>query len=75
MKVITCNFNNIFFELNIELSKDEFNQSEGVIKEKILNYANEVLNKFGQSKKLSFSKYMSFDEDMTILCIFLVEDI
>lgn len=30
------------FELNIELSPEEFNQSEDVIKEKILNYANEM---------------------------------
>jgi hypothetical protein len=74
MKVITCSFNHFVFELNIELSVEEFNQAEVVIKEKTLNYATEILNTFGQPKKLVFSKYMLFDEDMTILCVFLVED-
>lgn len=74
MKVITCSFNNSFFELNIELSTEEFNQSEDVIKEKILTYANDVLIKFGQSKNINFTKYMSFEEDKSILCVFIVED-
>jgi len=74
MKVLTCSFNNSFFELNIELSPEEFKQSEDVIKAKILNYANDILKKFGQSKNINFTKYMSFKEDMSILCVFLVED-
>lgn len=74
MKVITCSFNNSFFELNIELSPEEYKHSEDEIKEKLLTYANDVLKKFGQSKNINFTKYMSFEEDMSILCVFLVED-
>lgn len=70
MKVITCSFNNSFFELNIELSPEEFNQEEDVKKEKVLNYANDLLKKFGQSKNINLTKYMSFEEDMSIICIF-----
>ncbi|MBG9689666.1 hypothetical protein ABD91_01830 [Lysinibacillus sphaericus] len=74
MKVTACSFNNIKFEFNIELSKEEFNQPEDVIKDKTLNIANEILKVTGQSKNLVFSKYMSFEEDMSILCVFLVND-
>ncbi len=45
MKVISCNFNNIFFELNIKLSKEEFSQSEDVIKKRLLYFSNDVLKK------------------------------
>lgn len=74
MKVTSCSFNSYHIELNLELSKEEFNQPEKVIKEKALILANEILEKFGQSINLVLSKYLVFDEDMSILCVFLVAE-
>lgn len=74
MKVTSCSFNSYHIELNLELSKEEFNQPEEVIKEKALILANEILEKFGQSINLVLSKYLVFDEDMSILCVFLVAE-
>lgn len=73
MKVTSCNFNNIFIELNIELSKQEFCQSEDVIKEKLLYFADDILKQFGQTKKLVWSKHVPFEEDMSVLCVFLIK--
>lgn len=73
MIVNSCNFNDIFFELDIKLSKKEFIQSEKIIKERLLFFAYEILKKFGQSKKLVLSKYLKSDEDLTITCVYLIK--
>lgn len=74
MKVLDCTFNNLYFELTIELSQEEYKQTEDVIKTEVFSYANELLKMFGQSKDLVFSRYIPIDEDMSIICTFAVKD-
>lgn len=74
MKVLDCTFNNLYFELNIELSQEEYEQTEDVIKTEVFSYANELLKMFGQYKDLVFSRYIPIDEDKSIICTFAVKD-
>lgn len=74
MKVLDCTFNNLYFELTIELSQEEYEQTEDVIKSEVFSYANELLKMFGQFKNLEFSRYNLNDEDMSIICTFAVKD-
>ena len=73
MKVNSCTFNNFKLELDFEISKELFSQSENVIKEKCLYYAEDILKKFGQSKKLVLNKHILCEDDMTILCVYLIK--
>ena len=74
MKVLDCTFNNLYFELTIELSQEEYEQTEDVIKTEVFSFANELLKMFGQFKDLVFSRYIPIDEDMSIICTFAVKD-
>ncbi|AQX56124.1 hypothetical protein [Priestia flexa] len=71
MRVTSCNFNHIFLELNFELSQEEFCQSEDVMKEMLLCFAEDVLKKFEQTKNIVISKCELFEDDMSVLCVFL----
>ncbi|GIX59456.1 hypothetical protein SPE26_29955 [Bacillus thuringiensis] len=77
MKIISCEFNKLYINLDIALSPEEFQESDQTLQLNVIHKVKNILHSFGHSNmeipNMKFGKFNRIDDD-SLLCTIRFEE-
>ncbi|PRT27743.1 hypothetical protein C6359_28035 [Bacillus wiedmannii] len=77
MKIISCEFNKLYINLDIALNAEEFQESDQTLQLNVIHKVKNILHSFGHSNmeipNMKFGKFNRIDDD-SLLCTIRFEE-
>lgn len=77
MKIISCEFNKLYINLDIALNPEEFQESDQTLQLNVIHKVKNILHSFGHSNmeipNMKFGKFNRIDDD-SLLCTIRFEE-